>query len=197
MKPLDFTGQRLGILTILRTATPDEIPVTKSQLTHPQRWWIVKCDCGNIKAVRAGSLKNGDSRSCGCRVDARRASFGKSQARPTGEAAKWAAYVTGKRHAERRGLIWALSLEHFLYITSQPCTYCGALGSKETPKTTNGTYRYSGIDRIENRIGYIPLNCAPCCGTCNAAKGIKTIAEFRTWMMRAYEVTVCGRDVKR
>lgn len=34
---------------------------------HPdEAYWICQCDCGTIKSVKASSLKNGSSLSCGC-----------------------------------------------------------------------------------------------------------------------------------
>lgn len=29
-------------------------------------WMVCKCDCGKIQTVRAGDLKSGKSKSCGC-----------------------------------------------------------------------------------------------------------------------------------
>lgn len=49
---IDLTNQRFGRLTALRY-------VGNSQ-------WECKCDCGNIKTIRADSLKRGLTKSCGC-----------------------------------------------------------------------------------------------------------------------------------
>lgn len=31
-----------------------------------RHWYLVKCDCGAIKRVQRGALKNGITNSCGC-----------------------------------------------------------------------------------------------------------------------------------
>ena len=54
----DLTGRRFGRLTVLYdtgTTKPYHGPI-----------WHCKCDCGNEVDVVAGSLKNGNTRSCGC-----------------------------------------------------------------------------------------------------------------------------------
>ena len=53
----DLTGQRFGLLTVLR-------PEPKSPSGRVT--WVCICDCGNEKAVLAHSLKKGETRSCGC-----------------------------------------------------------------------------------------------------------------------------------
>lgn len=52
---LNFIGKRFGRFTILEDLGCD---------VH--RMVLCKCDCGNIKRVSLPSLKNGDSKSCGC-----------------------------------------------------------------------------------------------------------------------------------
>ncbi len=54
----DLTGQRYGRLTVIKyTGTKD-------------KWgsciWECKCDCGNTVNVKAGKLRCGDTKSCGC-----------------------------------------------------------------------------------------------------------------------------------
>jgi hypothetical protein len=52
----DFCGSRFGKLRVL-------------SLSHRSRaglHWLCQCECGNIKAVYAASLKSGRTKSCGC-----------------------------------------------------------------------------------------------------------------------------------
>lgn len=53
----DLTGQRFGRWTVLRNTGIKE---RSSYLFECQ------CDCGTIKNIRSGSLKSGNSKSCGC-----------------------------------------------------------------------------------------------------------------------------------
>lgn len=56
-KRIDITGQRFGRLTAIKPVKrPD------SNLTY----WLCKCDCGNETTVYFGSLRRGDTKSCGC-----------------------------------------------------------------------------------------------------------------------------------
>lgn len=57
----DLTGQRFGILTVLHQAPDHTLPSGQKQTR-----WECKCDCGSVVTVRAATLKNGDTRSCGC-----------------------------------------------------------------------------------------------------------------------------------
>lgn len=55
-KTEDLTGQRFGRLTV----------VSKAENIGNSPAWNCICDCGNAKVVRGYSLKNGDTKSCGC-----------------------------------------------------------------------------------------------------------------------------------
>ena len=50
-------GDRIGKWTILK-----EDPERHNRDVY----WICQCDCGTIKSVNGGSLRNGSSKSCGC-----------------------------------------------------------------------------------------------------------------------------------
>ena len=57
-KAEDLTGQKFGRLTALcRVKPPNNTKYT---------YWKCQCDCGNIKDIRASSLKDGTTKSCGC-----------------------------------------------------------------------------------------------------------------------------------
>ena len=53
----DFMGRRFGRLVVIDRAENDKFG---------HRHWVCKCDCGNIKIVKADSLKRGHTQSCGC-----------------------------------------------------------------------------------------------------------------------------------
>jgi hypothetical protein len=55
---LDLTGQRFGRLVAIERIYPNSS-------TNKVRW-LCLCDCGNKVIVETGSLKSGNTRSCGC-----------------------------------------------------------------------------------------------------------------------------------
>lgn len=57
----DLTNQRFGKLIAIKPDTPH---YTSGGNSIPH--WICQCDCGNIVSVSTRSLKNGNTRSCGC-----------------------------------------------------------------------------------------------------------------------------------
>lgn len=52
----DLTGQRFGRLVVVQF----------SHVKSKQTYWLCKCDCGNTKVCRAGHLRYGATKSCGC-----------------------------------------------------------------------------------------------------------------------------------
>ncbi len=56
---IDLTGNRYGYLTVL------ELDKEKAK-NSGNKYWVCKCDCGNIKSIQGAHLKNGDVSSCGC-----------------------------------------------------------------------------------------------------------------------------------
>ena len=63
-----------------------------------------------------------------------------------------------KNGAKNRNLVWELTNEDFLSFWQQDCFYCG------------DSIPTIGIDRVDNKKGYILNNCTPCCGDCNKMK---------------------------
>lgn len=55
-KAIDLTGQRFGRLTV----------ISRVENKNNKATWRCLCDCGNEATVRSDSLRNGDTRSCGC-----------------------------------------------------------------------------------------------------------------------------------
>ena len=65
----DLTGKRFGRLVVKKLSHKEK---------HPDRsyiYWECKCDCGNRTVVRAGNLRYGSTKSCGCLKKECEASF--------------------------------------------------------------------------------------------------------------------------
>ena len=141
--------------------------------------WECICDCGNTHQANGANLRSGDVRSCG-RCGA--------YVLPGDEAAFRQALNNYRKNAEKRGLEFGLTAEYFRTITKMPCDYCGAAPDNVHRPTRDrigaDVYVYNGIDRIDNTMGYVPDNVAPCCSTCNAAKSKMTAQDFLKWIGR-------------
>ena len=61
-KAIDLTGQKFGKLTVLVPAYIKEIGKYKKK----RLYWKCRCDCGNITYAMGQSLRNGNTKSCGC-----------------------------------------------------------------------------------------------------------------------------------
>ena len=64
-------------------------------------------------------------------------------------------------HAKTRNIEFHLTEEEFDVITKQPCYYCNEFEEGKT---------FTGIDRIDNSVGYVLDNCVPSCYVCNRMK---------------------------
>lgn len=64
MKPAELTGQRFGRLTILQRVENDRFGKTQ---------WEARCDCGKLTRTRANTLLKGETLSCGCLFQEKRA----------------------------------------------------------------------------------------------------------------------------
>ena len=65
-------------------------------------------------------------------------------------------YVAAAKDRDRSFLI---TLDQFVSIVSLSCIFCD---EHIEPR---------GVDRWDNRVGYLLENCRPCCKTCNKVKG--------------------------
>lgn len=92
-------------------------------------------------------------------------------------------YACYRTKAARRGIRWGLSWRLFAHITQQPCAYCGAPPSNCRKKKRESLV-YSGIDRIDSALGYLPANCVPSCKICNRSKMDLPIGDFVCWLRR-------------
>ena len=169
MKLKNEIGNKYNKLTVLRRAD--------GRKSDTRAWWRCKCDCGNETEVDGKSLRNSNTKSCGC-----------LRKLPKGQSAFNAMVLQVKRGAKRRGYKWELSEEQVKELNNRPCFYCGEKYSNNMSHPTwNGNYIYNGIDRVDNNKGYGIDNVVPCCSDCNIGKGKKTMAEFLEWIDRVVD----------
>lgn len=119
---------------------------------------------------------------------------------PYGESSFNSAYkMYHERCARDRGLAWDLSISEARFIFESNCWYC--LKSPSNVYGLNnpcGKFIYSGIDRIDNSIGYKIGNVVPCCKTCNFAKHTMSLIDFDEWVSKAHAhlIKINGYDEK-
>lgn len=119
MKKKQLTGLKYGYLTAqhyVRTDPKDGAAI-----------WTWRCDCGNLKELKAKVVTAGRSRTCGkchlkhkLKASSLRGSITENR-RLLGD------YKKAQKVAERRRLKWALSIEDYSHLSQNPCTLCGTL----------------------------------------------------------------------
>lgn len=147
----DLTGQKFGRLTVISRATKDELLNKKR---YNQVFWKCLCDCGNIKFVSGGHLRDGHTKSCGCLHD---------------ENAKLATRKHGMTNT-RLHHIWTNMLQRCFNVKNPKYKNYGARGIKVCKEWTeflnfynwavnNGYKKELTIDRINVDGNYCPENC--------------------------------------
>ncbi len=169
MRLIDLTGRRFGRLLVIERS--GSVRRKDGHGTFPT--WRCRCDCGKEAVVRGVNLKSAES--CGC--------FRRSVHAPgvAGLLRVFRAYEAG---ASKRGYAFTLTFEQFTRLTALPCHYCGAEPETKAGWSKYTTVLYSGLDRVDNGVGYLLENCVPCCVFCNKAKGTKSYVEFQAWIAR-------------
>lgn len=149
--------------------------------------YLCECVCGTQSYVGVSGLKSGVSRSCGCR---QKDSVGLRIQNDNFKSLKNKIYDNYKRAALKRGYSFELTWEVFEKLITDNCYYCGD-SPNMTYKYGRGTqvidyskFKYNGVDRVDNSIGYNIINCVPCCKICNNSKGTLHLNEWKMWIDR-------------
>lgn len=150
--------------------------------------YMCQCTCGTIRKVQGSLLKTGRSKSCGCTTQQRLVASG---TKPIYQAIIYSIYRNYDTQARERNYTFSLSLEEFSKLITQNCHYCNDTPSntfKSGAKRYHGleSFRYNGVDRLDNSKGYTLENCVPCCKKCNFAKGKFSYTEWLLWVQRVY-----------
>jgi hypothetical protein len=165
---VDITGLTFGKLKGIRPVGH----TTRHGLT-----WLMKCECGEDVTRPTAGLNKVSSCGCANLIDGIK----------SGHAIN-AMYWDYKNSASRRGHKFELSLLEFRILTSGDCYYCGESPSK-IRKSNYGNYVYNGIDRVDNKVGYVAHNCVPCCTRCNFSKRDFSSEDFINMVDSVYKNT--------
>lgn len=151
-----------------------------------EKKYLCLCECGNERKLQLNKLKT--RLSCGCNsigVGKRLASL---NYKGKGVSALNRIIKNYKAGAKKRKYEYKLTDEQFSKLIKLPCYYCGVdsslIWTNDKKIIKEESFKYNGIDRLNNNIGYIEENCVPCCKQCNYAKCKLTYEEWKSWLGR-------------
>ena len=134
--------------------------------------------CGSVTDKRLQSIER--AKSCGCmqsKRDRKVVDSGRRTAEGTRVEINTLMSIY-KSNARKRGISFDLSYAQFETLVDSECYFCGDSGGNTLRKRGYDVYSYTGIDRVDNSVGYLPSNCISCCSWCNRAKNNGTLANF-------------------
>lgn len=150
MRRVDLSGQRFGKLVAVEATSK------KSMSGRSRVYWLCHCDCGRTANVAAINLRNGMTRSCGCRrvdVCVERIRHGDCRnGTVTSEYRAWAAmmarcYRDGSKDYKNWGGRGIVVCKRW----HDSANFVADMGRKPTPEHS--------LDRINNNGNYEPGNC--------------------------------------
>ncbi|WHZ03402.1 hypothetical protein QNH48_01505 [Neobacillus sp. YX16] len=163
--------------------------------------YLCQCDCGNpaLVSVKKYDLENGNRTHCGCEH------FPSNRYTDRFYAIFLNHYHSSVvKRTKQLGFTDIISFEEFKYFIQLPCHYCGDPFSAMLKDRDSGRKLHvlpeaaiwvNGLDRVENKKGYIINNVVPCCTHCNKAKGELSYEEFRALILKIYQVFVVNGGV--
>ena len=160
-KSKNLLGKKFDKLKVLFACGVDKTGLTL---------WLCSCKCGKLILSRTGDLLRRSQRSCGrgCKSNLE-----------WGEARFNHVFDRYRRQAKQRSLAFDLTKQEARCLLEGNCYYCGSPPSNISKrKYSFGEFVYSGIDRVDNSMGYNVKNCVSCCTLCNQMKWTQSKDEF-------------------
>lgn len=186
--PRDLTGEIFGMLEVL-----DEFR------RKGEKWeWKTEClNCNTISWVRDDHMKTGHTKSCGCMNYDKdgRPLITDRRLKLLGDVYRDIIRGHVKKESSREKVI---SLDEVISLSEQKCIYCGEDGFKtyrDRSKKSNYTLIITGIDRLQNDIGYRSDNVVPACQRCNVMKCENTVLDFSVWVFRVFAKQKLGKTI--
>jgi hypothetical protein len=177
-----LVGKKFGRWTIIKEGFP-----FKNANGYNVKTFECICKCGTIRNVLKHSLFYNLSKSCGCLTKDN--SF-KKIFKGIGVSGFNRLKCNYKKNAKKRNHEFTLNDEQLSILFKGNCYYCGIEPNfiqKTSGTNQKGNYIYNGIDRKDNKIGYIIDNCVSCCKVCNEMKMDRTEDEFLNKIKQIYE----------
>lgn len=178
---VDYTNKKINSFLVLNKVTSDK-------KTDRHTKWLCKCEnCGNEIIRSSNRLKKGTPICYICKENNRIKPFKiLSTRKDPNEVAFNLTFCHYKKSANKRGYEFELSINQFKELTLRECYYCGTPPSNTQKSATGGIYKYNGIDRMDNEVGYLYDNCLPCCKQCNYMKHTVSFKEFKEKIEKIY-----------
>ena len=150
-----------------------------------KRIWRCRCDCGKITYQNTGALTSNNSKSCGCLHDELSSKNGKKSRYKVAkhDSGYNHIYNSYKQNALSRKLEFEINYDDFLNLLKGNCFYCNIIPSNTYSKSYYDI-KYNGVDRIDNKLGYINSNVVSCCKICNISKNNHTTEVFLEWIFK-------------
>ena len=141
-----------------------------------------KCECGNICVKNTSDVKRLKTKSCGClhkKKTIERNKLIKRSYKDLTLSSFNAIYATYRHDAQKCNRVFELNKEDFRALITKNCFYCNKEPSNVKQQTdSKAPFIYNGIDRKDNKIGYVLNNCVTCCKDCNFFKSTRNYADF-------------------
>lgn len=212
MDKFNEIGKKYGNLTVIERA---------ENYKNGSAMWYCICDCGNPNKirVRAASLRDGHTKSCGCLIVEKtkevhknkivseqtrkrlsdsakgpklnaRSDIGKKF--PATGKYKRGSFVVRKINSIKNS---AKTRGHQVTISKEEIadlitSPCTYCGRKSDYDTYKGC---NGIDRVDNSLGYVDGNCVSSCIYCNMCKNTRPVDVFRKHIINMYETFIKGK----
>lgn len=160
----------MKLMDLMINKTYNDWTVLEARPSNRKGFVLAQCVCGKIKEVRGRSLKDNTSKNCGCKKGLK---LRNRQRIPGTDSALRGVFSLYRSKAIRQEKKFELTVEEFKEITSKDCYFCSDKPNNISIKHKY-IYKYNGIDRVDNDLGYIKSNIVPCCYMCNTKKGAIT-----------------------
>ena len=188
-------GKRFHKLIVLESAGSRIYVYNNGRTKDIRDQFLCQCDCGNTKLAVGRDLISGHTRSCGCLAKSITKISGGRRKLPNHGSNINTIFKNYQQSAMLTKREWALTKEQFIKLITAACHYCGSPPAN-TQKRFDKDFRYSGIDRTNNNLGYIINNCVSCCRTCNIAKHTLSMNEFAVWLQNITSKTLINASIK-